>query len=399
MNIIVNPYINKKLGYYICDNMEFGSKIQACFHGVKTQRPVQWIFNNDVFKQYDWTIEPEHDLDYYYNLRARQIREQYDYVVLSYSGGSDSHNIYESFRRQGLHIDEILVNTMETASQKILDPSSRDAVNAPLSEHRLHTLPRLKEIAVTMPKTKITIVDLSSYVFKNFESIGDASWVMEKREGLNPIGITRFNYLHQSEIRKRFDKNYQIGLIIGCEKPRTLIYNGNLAIRFSDRSANINTVADHYRLYTNCTVEFFYWSPDCVPLLIKQGHVIKRYLEANPDMQIHWKLSTTNESFRLIHEPLLRTLIYTTWNNHWFQGKKSINDWYSEFDYWFLKNYNETKAYHVWREGIEYIESNLEPFLRISDITKKPDGLLPVHHHYSLGKMKVLAPSVGSWLH
>ena len=49
--IINNPHINKKLGYYVCDNLEFDSKIRACMYAVEKVKPVTWIFNNAEFNQ------------------------------------------------------------------------------------------------------------------------------------------------------------------------------------------------------------------------------------------------------------------------------------------------------------------------------------------------------------
>ena len=55
--------VNKKLGYYTCNGLEFESKIQACFHSVQTGKPVDWVFNDLEFSAYDWTKEPEESLD------------------------------------------------------------------------------------------------------------------------------------------------------------------------------------------------------------------------------------------------------------------------------------------------------------------------------------------------
>lgn len=398
-NIILNSNINKKLGYYVCDNLEFDSKIQACMHAVQVKKPVVWIFNNSIFNSYDWTVEPEHDLDYYYNLRARQIREQYDYVVLSYSGGADSHNVYEAFRRQHLHIDEIIVNNVERAGKSLLDESSSRAFDSLASEYKQQILPRLQEITKQVPKTKITIADQSDTLFQTFELAGDASWVLDKRECVHPANVTRFNYLHFNEIRKRFDKNYRIALVLGIEKPRTIIYRSELLMRFADRVANMITAAEHLKHYTNSTVEYFYWSPDCVPLLIKQGHVIKRWLENNPTQQMNWYVeNSTAESYRIYQEPMLRSIIYTTWNQTWFQAEKSTFDWYSEFDQFFQVGYSDSRAYHIWKEGLNYLEKNLQPFLRKSDILNKVDGFMPALHHYNLGKIKNINPDINVWI-
>ena len=85
---------------------------------------------------------------------------------------------------------------MSKASKGLVTDTSTKAFNAPESEHVRNTIPRLKEIQKEMPMTKITVTDQSDYLFESLEAAGDASWVLEKREGLNPAGITRFNYLH-----------------------------------------------------------------------------------------------------------------------------------------------------------------------------------------------------------
>jgi hypothetical protein len=391
---IDNPYINKKLGYYICDNLEFDSKIRACIHAVENVKPVTWVFNNDAFKKYDWTVEPEETLDQLYDQRARQLREQYDYLILSYSGGADSHNILESFRRQGLHIDEIITNTMTKASAKAMtvDRNNKDAYNAPEAEFHLNAVDRLKEIQNAMPKTKITVKDCSDALFDELETAGDASWVLNKREGLNPAGMTRFNYLHFIDIRRQFDKDKKIGLIVGIEKPRTMINRGELLMAFSDRTTNMITVAEHLKEYPNATVEFFYWTPDCVKIMIKQGHVIKNWLDANPQHQAMWQTKTvTPEVYRTIHDPLLRSLLYTTWNNDWFQSKKAVFDWYSEFDQWFTDLYKGTKAHTIWQEGLDFVKTKLSPFTKTLP-TNVVDGLMVVTHTYSLGPLKTLQP-------
>ena len=76
--------MNRKLGYYTVDGIEFFSKIQSCLHASKLNQTPNWHFNNDIFNSYNWTIEPNESLDELYNARARQLREEYDYVALSF---------------------------------------------------------------------------------------------------------------------------------------------------------------------------------------------------------------------------------------------------------------------------------------------------------------------------
>lgn len=380
--------INKKLGYYVCNGVEFESKIKACLYSLVTKKDIDWVFNDFDFGLYDWTKEPSETLDQLYDKRSRELREKYDYLILSYSGGSDSHNILMSFIRQGLHIDEIIINTLEKGWEKftILDPKNVSSFNSG-AEHYLQCLPRLKEVEKHIPKTKITICDLTDHVYDSLIKVGDASWVLDKREALNPIGVTRFNYVYFDEVRKRFDKEKKIGLILGVEKPKSAIHKGKFYMRFNDRAANMVTIIDHIRDYDNSVLEYFYWSPDAVPMLIKQGHIIRRWLEKNPEYQKYWDSRTaTYKIVRFYHERLLRNVIYpTTWDNSWFQVDKATRDWYSEFDNWFLEGAEGTKAKHIWDEGVDFVRNRLQPFLRINEDLNIPDGLQLFTKKYLIG--------------
>lgn len=383
--------LDKRLGYYTCNGQDFDSKIKACLHSVKINSPITWNFNNREFKSNDWSIEPTETLDQLYDARAKQLREQYDYIMLSYSGGSDSHNILMSFIRQGLFIDEIVVNTMSKATEKFtdLDPNNKNNKNA-AAEYKLQTFPRLKEIENLIPNTKITILDLSDHMFDFLEDVGDGSWVLDKKEQVNIAGATRFNYIHFNDIRKQFDKDKKIALVLGIEKPRTYIDNGNFYIAFHDRAANIVTVAEHIREYTNSAVEFFYWSPDSLKILTKQAHVIKRWLEAFPEKQSLWlKHNVTPSNYRMIHERLLRTIIYTTWDDNWYQADKAVKDWYSEFDAWFYEEFSDTNAFNIWKDGLNFLESQLTQYIK-RDATGTADGLSSFSHVYMVAPMRNL---------
>jgi hypothetical protein len=384
--------LNKKLGYYTCNGKEFDSKIKAALYSLEIRKRMSWNFNNEVFSNFDWTVEPTETLDHLYDQRARSLREQYDYVILSYSGGSDSHNILMSFIRQGLFIDEIVVNTMEKGTSKFTDINATNKKNTNFAaEYELQTFPRLKEISNLIPKTKITVVDLSDYLFNFLNTAGDGSWILGKREGLNPAGMTRFNYIYFDNIRKEFDKNKKITLILGVEKPRTYIKEGIFYMNFQDRAANIANADEHMRDYTNSSVEFFYWSPEATKLICKQVHVIKKWLEAFPEKQKlwEWEVFLNPATYRLIHERILRTLIYTTWNDDWYQADKAIKDWYSEFDAWFFEGFSDSNAVHVWKDGLSYVEQHLGPYVK-KDKNGQADGLHSFFQTYTIGPMKTL---------
>lgn len=381
--------LNEKLGYYICDNIKFQSKIQALFYSKKVNKPVYWWFNDLEFSRNKWSVEPPHSLDYYYDQRSKQLREQYDYLILSYSGGSDSHNILTSFIRQNLHIDEIIVFHFNKGNEKhkevLKDTFSASRLN---SEVDIQCIPRLKELANKLEKTKITVIDLTDHVFELFEEAGDESWVLNKIEGLNPIGVSRYNYIYLDKVRKQFDKNKTIGLILGIDKPKSLIKQGKFYLRFNDRTANQGSIINNYKDYSNTSIEYFYWDPSCLDMITKQGHVIKNWLQLNPQFIKFWDVSlTTPRLTKLTHEIFLRDILYTTWNKNWYQVSKPTLDWVSENDTWFIEGEANSRAFEIWKRGVEFVKNNLSSYSVYNDEIDTIDGLVPFVKEFCIGNV------------
>jgi hypothetical protein len=381
--------IDKLMGYYSCDGKEFSSKIEACIYGTQNKKTVLWNFNDDLFDQYDWSIEPDGTLDQLYDRRARELREKYDYIVLAFSGGADSNNILEAFLRQGLFIDEVVTNVMKERNTFIDTTTKNMSSWNESAEFDLQTIPRLKYLEKVSPNTKISIIDLSSFVFQFLESAGDPSWLNYTRERLNVSGLMRHNFLHLMEIRKRFDRNKKIAMILGVEKPRTFIKDNMFTLMFLDKAINIATVQEFITDYDNTKVEYFYSHPDSVDMVCKQAHIIKRWLEAFPQYIPAWTPSNLNDSLRkhrLVHERALRSIIYSTWDNNWWQADKSTKDWHSQIDDWFIKGHRESKAYAIWEAGLDHVKNNASDYMGDNPLAP---GLKPFMKIYKIGTMAV----------
>ncbi len=91
---------NLRFGYYKIGNDVVFSKIEALELADRKNLPISWHYNDDIFDSVDWKTEPKFTLSEIYKSRAQQIRKSYDYIVLFYSGGADSHNMLESFLHQ-----------------------------------------------------------------------------------------------------------------------------------------------------------------------------------------------------------------------------------------------------------------------------------------------------------
>ena len=374
-------------GYYICDGKRFDSKIRACIYSTEFKKPIQWMFHQDIFSTYPWWIEPQETLDELYDKRARELREKYDYIMLSYSGGADSHNMLQSFIRQGLHVDEIITNhvTDATKSVTVLNANNRDSTNF-AAEHQLHTIPRLKELHNKLPRTKITVLDVSDKIFNALKKEDDANWILSKTDSL-AIGQTfRYDYFDFIDINKTLDKNKTYAFISGVDKPKSYISHDKFYLYLNDTTANITPIYD-YNKYPNLHVEFFYWDRTTAKLICKQGHIIKKWIEYVPSLQKLWRSADYKKS-RLIVEPLLRDIIYTTWNKEWYQADKSTGQFHNnQFENWFFNEKKDTREYFIWNRGIEYLIANAKDYIQYNELGM-PDGLTQFKQTYCLGEMK-----------
>ena len=375
--------------YYLCNGVTFQSKIQACIYSQTTKKPLEWIFGLDeVYSKYPWDVEPTESLDELYDRRARELREQYDYLILSYSGGADSHNVLMSFYRQGLIIDEVLTNhlTKATESTTILNPTDVRAENYN-AEHQLNVVDKLKWIKDHMPKTKITEIDMSDTILHALDG-KDESWVTSRKEFLSVGALNRVNYFYLSEVKKKFDKGKTVALILGMEKPRTFIQNGDLILAFSD-TALCSSSPDEFNLdYSNVNIEPFYWAASTAPLICKQVHTIKRFIETSPGKKYFWEVGSgySFDIARSLHERWLRPLLYSTWNNTWYQANKSRTTWNSEFDKWWRDLVRGTNQEVLWNKGLAYVDTHAGDYVIYRD--NKPDGLKTFSKNYKIGKVK-----------
>jgi hypothetical protein len=388
-NILTTKYhMNKKLGYYTCNGIEFQSKIRAAIYSEATRKPLEWKFNNAEFSTFPWHIDPEIPLSKLYDLRAKQIREEFDYVVICYTGGSDSNNMVESFIRQGLHIDEIVSNYPVKISERFLSSNNKDNSSSnTINEFKFHAADRLNYIQNKCPKTKIKMLDTSELLVEALITTKDKYWVLNRNEVLNPGGTNQFNYTYFNELRKQFDKDKKIAMLMGIDKPRCQIIGDEFYLYFSDKVANIVNVTDHLNEYPNATPVYFYWDPDNMLAMAKQAHTLLKWLRANPQYQKYWRVRDFG-ILREIQEPLLKTILYPdTWNMSWWQAKKASKDWYCEIDSWFYQGYRDTKEFEIWKSGIDYISNKIPSFLS-HDSVGNPSGTLVIHSpNYFIGKL------------
>ena len=357
---------NKKLGYYLFNNQIYYNKMQVLLEASKTSKDnvnkspeddIKWFFNNDVFMKFPWHVEPETPLTELYRIRAQQLRDQYDYIRVEASGGSDSSTVVYSFLLNNIHIDEIVFRYPKIGEKGVSNTARFTQCENTLSEYEFATKPMLNWIASNYPKVKITIYDYSEDMIANADR-ADESWIFKTRHYLQPGHAYKNSLTGFTEHRRLADSGINIGVIYGVDKPKICIKDSKFFLYFFDSLANYNNpdVGD----YTNITNEYFYWTPDMPEILAKQAHICKHWFSMPEHYQFQKTLHWPNMDFaaRNLYEQLVKGIVYPDYDPNTFQVAKPSNNIYNEMDHWFHVNFKNTKAYNVWEAGINYLLTN-----------------------------------------
>jgi hypothetical protein len=264
-----------KFGYYSVGNFKTYSKVEAIELHKRTGIHPHWNFNELFFSCYNWAVEPTESLEELYARRARQIRDRYDHVVIFYSGGADSQNIINTFIKNNIQIDEIATYTYRSADS---DPHSffnSELVNV--------AYPQIKLWQDQGVQFQHRDIDLSGITF---------NIVNDKRYSTNRAYYSNYafgnNNLARSYIRETvtdyqrlIEQDKKVVFVWGSEKPRIYKENNQFCIKFldlidgtvSNRTQIVNREWEHD--------ELFYWAPEAVDIICKQGHILKRFIEQN----------------------------------------------------------------------------------------------------------------------
>jgi hypothetical protein len=358
-------------GFYIVDGINYTSKTVAALEASRKKCPMTWYFYNDVWEKF--SKEKSHllgktDLDVLYKQRAQQLRDKYDYLILNYSGGADSHNILMSFLNNGIHLDEIYVTWDAAGGSKVYTPNTvvKGAENL-LSEWDYVLKPSLEWVAKYHPEIKITVknpfeINLDSlYSDNTLEGPGHYFGVFEMmRQNTIPDSIT-----------EQSAKGKLVADIWGIDKPSVIFDQGTAYLYFLDITAY--GTPRNVEPYGGNT-EFFYYSIDMPELVFEQGYAILKYFKEhkNESEQLElMKITRYDWNRNQWYNNLVKKLIYTTWDANKFQVDKSVPYKYSSRsrDLYYDRSEYFSIEKDRWQYHFKSFFNNLSPHILT------PDGL------------------------
>ena len=325
-----------KFGYYSVGNEKTYSKLDAIKLMEKTGTHLTWNYNDEIFSSYNWSNEPAETLEELYRQRAEQLRNKYDYIVLFFSGGADSTSVLDTFIDNNIHLDELC--------SYVYYEGNKSTVWRNDGEISQVAIPYAQKILDTHPLMKHRVVDLSQYAY-NYFSKGDAAEKFMHQSGNLVMATSIRESVHE---QVPFYKDYvnsgkSICFLRAMDKPRVFEENGRYFFQF------IDMFSPEAAAGTTAPIEFFYWGTESAKLLIKQAHIIKRYLEqATPTTPfMTWK--ATGASYKIYNGKKLwltvdgvHTLIYNTWNIKTYTVGKTPSPVFNPMMDWLFKDKNAT---------------------------------------------------------
>lgn len=344
------------LGYYQVGDQIFTHKISALSTATQSNTYPTWHYHSNVYSKLNWQQDLDISLDQVYQMRARQLREQYDHLVLSFSGGSDSWTALKAFIDSGTHLDEIFVRYPFRAGMQHHQVSYDLSASNSLSEWELTVKPMLTNIANQLPNTIITIEDYTN----NIENLtmSEQDWT-HMNDWLNPTWFLKINMATEREI-KIANQGKRSAFIVGIDKPQLWYQDGTVYCVFLDKmtaSQRRPTVCD-----VNRTTELFYWTPNLPEITVIQSRLIYYKLKENPQLASLIDISKPHDSNnKRIWDQLVREIIYPQYVKlNAFQTYKPTSSVYDESESWVF-DCKDLAWLKSWRHSMNSVFSNIDP--------------------------------------
>lgn len=320
---MTNTVQNPELGYYQVGEVKHTSKVSALIDGTVRNIHPEWHFNDETFDSYDWSVEPSESLQELYKQRAIDIRERYDYVILMYSAGGDSHTMLDAFLKNNLQVDEIIVIHPSSLEKTYTpDANNYDPLNL-MSEWDFTMKPKLQWLAQHYPKIKITTYDWSKNILDH--KIQD-DFILDRSHNITPNSQVRNDFYQIDSVKSAVEKHNRVGILLGIDKPRVCFHDNAYRLYFLDIvTAGIGPQFSASLRKNKLHVEFFYWHPLSCKLLAKQAHQLVRFFEMFPGFKTFVTWPITNPANRNWYETSIRAIIYPDLDLNFFQANKFSN--------------------------------------------------------------------------
>lgn len=325
-------------GFYLVNELRFKNKITAFIKASELNTDVKWYYFNNIFQESIEKIDHIHSADInlkeLYRQRAQQLRDQYDYLILNYSGGADSHNILSVFLDNNIKLDHIYVQwPMRLMDRGLYTPDSVNKSNANFhSEWDLVLKKDLEWLSQTHPEIKIEIADWLDNVNEKFYN-----------DKIFENSVSNLPSIARSIKQNTFSttetdlslKGKRVASIFGVDKPTPIKQGDTWYMRFSDTGfmAQPNP-------HNPDGLEYFYITPEFPELSILQAKKLVGWIRQNPEKEYLFlhredRVQRQPEFVNFSHQQhmmefnerseICKLVCYPYWNFNRFQADKPFS--------------------------------------------------------------------------
>ena len=253
-------------GHYTVGNDIFYTNRDALVAAKRTSQPVKWHYYDQIWKDaHRRGAWKHHTLDQLYRARARQIREQYDYVAVLFSGGWDSRNIIETFAKEGLHIDDIVIFVVPEL-ENVTDFQSQRPANW-YGEIMYHAVPYAQQFQQMHPNTNVTLIEWLDIVE---ESFGDPAKLLKDSRPKPGVIFGRWLSVAKDPGLEKRIGGRRACLLNGTDKPCIIQDQTRAQAFFPEGLMRLNSYCTKSNGFPDNVIwEPFYWTPDLPDLAIR----------------------------------------------------------------------------------------------------------------------------------
>lgn len=275
-----------KFGYYIVNNRQYLLKTEALAAANGDVKKLKFVFNDDIYDRFDWKRDPFPDLSIsdLYRMRAQELRDNNDYIVVMFSGGPDSTNMLESFVHNGIKVDEI-VNYNSYESTRVVEGTLNNA------DYFYNVKPKLEALSRDFNfNPKITILDEVVMAQVHWRSMYESGWDDMSWDFGGPTMWLARGYIvkYLPHLMDIINQGKRLAIINAHEKPLSKIIDGKYALIFSDMPrGNYYEMTKELGLLSSNHWHWFYHAPSTAPLIIKQAHILKNFVDSNPEPEFY----------------------------------------------------------------------------------------------------------------
>lgn len=327
-------YLYHNKGQYLCNGKRYFNKLEAILEANVSHKHVEWDYHDAIFGKHDWSIEPTMELKELYKLRALQLRDAYDHLVLFYSGGVDSWNILKTFVDNNIRIDEIYMFGAFEAEEKKISSLGYSRDPGYYTREIKQSLPLVKKL-VADRNIKVNVFDWTRHIL---DAANDLDWIWTAGVRFDPTCMVRSKF-HKifREHNELLHKGKKVGFVYGVDKPRLLRDDNTIYFAFLDVIMTTGTLPSNDILgeyWEND--EYFYWSPNLPELAIKQSHTVVKWLQSQNKIELVKHMSNIASFHDEAYYNEVNRSIYPDWNPGTWQIKKPTGAIYNELSQWFL---------------------------------------------------------------